>query len=255
MTKINKNGISNSTELTSNISKSKNKEQLKNTSKDNLISKIEKAIKQLKIVSNDIKKSPPVNKLDMTKKISDPSSDPKKFVPKPLPKPPSKNPVVVSSNNSVAQKSKPLPDTPIKNKPLPTTPSPKIHSQPQPKPIVLATTSDVSVIDNQITLFKDAMNSEDAILVKLLVDDLNRYASGKNISEKTCRIFALHAQKSGNRQFNPKPEIKQALVQFASAWIAMKSSQGDAKGASWDVVINTMALSVQKKSKEWGMEF
>ena len=68
MTKINKNGISNSTELTSNISKSKNKEQLKNTSKDNLISKIEKAIKQLKIVSNDIKKSPPVNKLDMTKK-------------------------------------------------------------------------------------------------------------------------------------------------------------------------------------------
>ena len=40
MTKINKNGISNSTELTSNISKSKNKEQLKNTSKDNLISKI-----------------------------------------------------------------------------------------------------------------------------------------------------------------------------------------------------------------------
>ncbi len=255
MTKIIKNGISNSTGLTSNISKSKNKEQLKNTSKDNLISKIEKAIKQLKIVSNDIKKSPPVNKLDMTKKISDPSNNRNNNVPKPLPKPPSKNLSVVSSNNSVAQKSKPLPDTPIKSKPLPATPSPKIQSQPKLKPIVLATTSDVSVIDNQITLFKDAINSEDAILVKLLVDDLNHYATGEKISDKTCRIFALHAQKSGNRQFNPKPEIKQALVQFASAWIAMKSTQGDAKGASWDVVINTLADSVQKKSKEWGMEF
>lgn len=70
MTNINKNRNLNSTGLTSNIlkSKSKNEEQLKNTNKDNLISKIGQAIKQLKIASNDIKKSPPVNKLDMTKK-------------------------------------------------------------------------------------------------------------------------------------------------------------------------------------------
>ena len=245
MTNINKNRNLNSTGLTSNIlkSKSKNEEQLKNTNKDNLRSKIERAIKQLKMVSKNIKKSPPVNKLDITKKISDPSNDLNKTVPKPLskplPKPPSKNPALVSSNNSVAQKSKPLPALP----------------QPKLKPILLVTTSEVSVVNNQITLFKDAINSKDAILVKLLVDDLNRYASGKNISEKTCRIFALHAIKSGNRQFNPNLETKQALVQFASAWIAMKSTQGDVKGASWDVVINTLALSVQRKSKEWGMEF
>jgi len=260
MNKINKNGNLNSTGLTSNISKSKskNEEQLKNTNKDNLISKIGQAIKQLKIASNDIKKSPPVNKLDMTKKISDPSSDPKKVVPKPLPKPPSKNLAVVSSNNSVAQKNKPLPDTPIKSKPLPVLPQQIMQSQPQrkPKPIVLATTLDVGLIVKQMKLFKNAINSQDGSQAELLAEQLNKYASDdKKVSAGICCKFAINIEKLARPNFTFTPEIKQSLVQFSSAWIAMKSAQGDPKGSAWDIVINTMALSIQEKSKEWGMEF
>ena len=291
MTKINKNGISNSTELTSNISKSKNKEQLKNTSKDNLISKIEKAIKQLKIVSNDIKKSPPVNKLDMTKKISDPSNNRNKTVPKPLPKPPSKNSSVESSNNSVAQKSKPLPDTPIKSKPLPATPSRKMQplpvvstsspsvpnplptfpqqimqSQPQPRlnfKAIPIKNLPVTEMNKQIESFKNAAEREGSAVTSLLIEKLNYHISNTNksenkteeISAQICKTFAKFGQRAAGYKYNPKQEIKEELVKFALAWLTMKIEKKDVTLTSWDDAIDNMAMSVFNKSKEWGMEF
>jgi hypothetical protein len=229
MTKINKNRNLNSTGLTLNISKSKskNEDQLKNTNKDNLIGKIGRAIKQLKIVSNDIKKSPPVNKLDMTKKISDPSSNLIKTVPKPLPKPPSKNPAVVSSDNSVAKKIKPLPDTTIKSKPLPAMPSRKMQPTPAEIPKL-----DLGAIFSQMALFENAVkNNSDQI--NDLVSELNEVYKGGKVTNTTCERFARSGMLVGGNVTRLKAPIRNDIKLFASAWMKMISSNEVIKDEPW----------------------
>jgi hypothetical protein len=272
MTKINKNINVNSIGLTSNIKKSESnkEEKLKRINKDKLANQVRQAITRQKAILRDIKDSPPVNQASLTNKISDPSKSLKEKS-KPLPKPPA----MMSSSSSIIPKSKSLPDTPNKNnflphnslkmvarnKPLPPVPTkshtqPQIQSQPQPQMAILTNTLDVGLIAKQMKLFKNAINSQDGSQAELLAEQLNRYASDdKKVSADICREFAMNVEKLARPNFNFTPEIKHALVQFASAWIAMKSAQGDPKGSAWDIVINTMALSIQEKSKEWGMEF
>ena len=253
MNKINKNGISNSTGLASSIIKSGSDKEnkIKNQSSnktEELNDKFRKGIERRNAMTRGIKNTPPINRLGMTNKLSD-SSVGIKNAPKESPKP---LPVLPHSGlNLKVRQTKPLPPVPTKSHT-----QPQIQSQPQPKIAVLTNTSDVGLIAKQMKLFKKAINSENTSQAELLAEQLNKNVSDdKNISADICCKFAINVEKLARPNFNFTPEIKQALVQFSSAWIAMKSAQGDPKGSAWDVVINTMALSVQKKSKEWGMEF
>ena len=253
MNKINKNRISNSTDLASNTIKSESDKEnkIKNQSSnktEELNNKVRNGIERRNAMTRGIKNTPPINRLGMTNKLSDSS---------------------VGIKNAPKESSKPLPVLPHgglnlkvrQTKPLPPVPTkshtqPQIQSQPQPKIAILAKTLDVGLIAKQMKLFKNAINSQDSSQAELLAEQLNKYASDdKKISADICRRFAINIEKLASPNFKFTPEIKQSLVQFSSAWIAMKSAQGDPKGSAWDIVINTMALSIQEKSKEWGMEF
>ena len=77
MTKINKNGISNSTGLASSIIKSESDKEnkIKNQSSnktEELNDKVRKGIERRNAMTRGIKNTPPINRLDMTKKLSDP---------------------------------------------------------------------------------------------------------------------------------------------------------------------------------------
>lgn len=224
---------------------SQENEKFKNKTRD--------GITRRNAILRKIKEWPPINESGMTDKLSDSTNGLKK-IPKPLPDLPH------GGLNLKVRQTKPLPPVPTTHQPLP-----QIHSQPlskhqpqqpQPQIAILAKTLDVGLIVKQMKLFKNAINSQDGSQAELLAEQLNKYASDdKKISADICRKFAINIEKLASPNFKFTPEIKQSLVQFSSAWIAMKSAQGDPKGSAWDIVINTMALSVQKKSKEWGMEF
>jgi hypothetical protein len=203
-----------------------------------------------------VKESPPINESGMTNKLTDSTNGLKK-IPKPLPDLPH------GGLNFKVRQSKPLPQVPTTHKLLPQIHSqplskhqPQQPQQPQPQIAILAKTLDVGLIVKQMKLFKNAINSQDGSQAELLAEQLNKYASDdKKVSAGICCKFAINIEKLARPNFNFTPEIKQSLVQFSSAWIAMKSAQGDPKGSAWDIVINTMALSIQEKSKEWSMEF
>ncbi len=224
---------------------SQENEKFKNKTRD--------GITRRNAILRKIKEWPPINESGMTDKLSDSTNGLKK-IPKPLPDLPH------GGLNLKVRQRKPLPPVPITHRPLP-----QIHSQPlskhqpqqpQSQIAILAKTLDVGLIVKQMKLFKNAINSQDSSQAELLAEQLNKYASDdKKISADICRKFAINIEKLASPNFKFTPEIKQSLVQFSSAWIAMKSAQGDPKGSAWDIVINTMALSIQKKSKEWGMEF
>jgi hypothetical protein len=224
---------------------SQENEKFKNKTRD--------GITRRNAILRKIKEWPPINESGMTDKLSDSTNGLKK-IPKPLPDLPH------GGLNLKVRQTKPLPPVPTTHQPLP-----QIHSQPlskhqpqqpQPQIAILAKTLDVGLIVKQMKLFKNAINSQDSSQAELLAEQLNKYASDdKKISADICRKFAINIEKLASPNFKFTPEIKQSLIQFSSAWIAMKSAQGDPKGSAWDIVINTMALSVQKKSKEWGMEF
>jgi hypothetical protein len=220
---------------------------------ENFKNKTRDGITRRNAILRKIKEWPPINESGMTDKLSDSTNGLKK-IPKPLPDLPH------GGLNLKVRQTKPLPPVPTTHQPLP-----QIHSQPlskhqpqqpQPQIAILAKTLDVGLIVKQMKLFKNAINSQDSSQAELLAEQLNKYASDdKKISADICRKFAINIEKLASPNFKFTPEIKQSLIQFSSAWIAMKSAQGDPKGSAWDIVINTMALSVQKKSKEWGMEF
>jgi hypothetical protein len=224
---------------------SQENEKFKNKTRD--------GITRRNAILRKIKEWPPINESGMTDKLSDSTNGLKK-IPKPLPDLPH------GGLNLKVRQTKPLPPVPTTHQPLP-----QIHSQPlskhqpqqpQSQIAILAKTLDVGLIVKQMKLFKNAINSQDSSQAELLAEQLNKYASDdKKISADICRKFAINIEKLASPNFKFTPEIKQSLIQFSSAWIAMKSAQGDPKGSAWDIVINTMALSVQKKSKEWGMEF
>lgn len=224
---------------------SQENEKFKNKTRD--------GITRRNAILRKIKEWPPINESGMTDKLSDSTNGLKK-IPKPLPDLPH------GGLNLKVRQTKPLPPVPTTHQPLP-----QIHSQPlskhqpqqpQPQIAILAKTLDVGLIVKQMKLFKNAINSQDSSQAELLAEQLNKYASDdKKISADICRKFAINIEKLASPNFKFTPEIKQSLIQFSSAWIAMKSAQGDPKGSAWDIVINTMALSIQKKSKEWGMEF
>lgn len=225
---------------------SQENEKFKNKTRD--------GITRRNAILRKIKEWPPINESGMTTKLTDSTNNGLKKIPKPLPDLPH------GGLNLKVRQRKPLPPVPITHQPLP-----QIHSQPlskhqpqqpQSQIAILAKTLDVGLIVKQMKLFKNAINSQDSSQAELLAEQLNKYASDdKKISADICRKFAINIEKLASPNFKFTPEIKQSLVQFSSAWIAMKSAQGDPKGSAWDIVINTMALSVQKKSKEWGMEF
>lgn len=220
---------------------------------ENFKNKTRDGITRRNAILRKIKEWPPINESGMTDKLSDSTNGLKK-IPKPLPDLPH------GGLNLKVRQTKPLPPVPTTHQPLP-----QIHSQPlskhqpqqpQPQIAILAKTLDVGLIVKQMKLFKNAINSQDSSQAELLAEQLNKYASDdKKISADICRKFAINIEKLASPNFKFTSEIKQSLIQFSSAWIAMKSAQGDPKGSAWDIVINTMALSVQKKSKEWGMEF
>lgn len=224
---------------------SQENEKFKNKTRD--------GITRRNAILRKIKEWPPINESGMTDKLSDSTNGLKK-IPKPLPDLPH------GGLNLKVRQTKPLPPVPTTHQPLP-----QIHSQPlskhqpqqpQSQIAILAKTLDVGLIVKQMKLFKNAINSQDSSQAELLAEQLNKYASDdKKISADICRKFAINIEKLASPNFKFTPEIKQSLIQFSSAWIAMKSAQGDPKGSAWDIVINTMALSIQKKSKEWGMEF
>ncbi len=223
---------------------SQENEKFKNKTRD--------GITRRNAILRKVKESPPINESGMTNKLTDSTNGLKK-IPKPLPDLPH------GGLNLKVRQSKPLPPVPTTHQLLP-----QIHSQPlskhqpqqpQPQIAILAKTLDVGLIAKQMKFFKNAINSQDGSQAELLAEQLNKYASDdKKISADICRKFAINIEKLARPNFNFTPEIKQSLVQFSSVWIAMKSAQGDPKGSAWDIVINTMALSIQEKSKEWGME-
>jgi len=225
---------------------SQENEKFKNKTRD--------GITRRNAILRKVKEWPPINESGMTTKLTDSTNNGLKKIPKPLPDLPH------GGLNLKVRQTKPLPPVPTTHQPLP-----QIHSQPlskhqpqqpQPQIAILAKTLDVGLIVKQMKLFKNAINSQDSSQAELLAEQLNKYASDdKKISADICRKFAINIEKLASPNFKFTPEIKQSLVQFSSAWIAMKSAQGDPKGSAWDIVINTMALSIQEKSKEWGMEF
>ncbi len=259
MNKINKNGILNSTGRASNTIKSESDKEnkIKNQSSnktEELNNKVRKGIERRNAILRKIKEWPPINESGMKTKLTDSTNDGLKKIPEPLPDLPH------SGLNLKVRQRKPLPPVPTMHQPLP-----QIHSQPlskhqpqqpQPQIAILAKTLDVGLIVKQMKLFKNAINSQDSSQAELLAEQLNKYASDdKKISADICRRFAINIEKLASPNFKFTPEIKQSLVQFSTVWIAMKSAQGDSKGSAWDIVINTIALSIQEKSKEWGMEF
>lgn len=138
---------------------SQENEKFKNKTRD--------GITRRNAILRKVKELPPINESGMTDKLSDSTNGLKK-IPKPLPKPPSKNTSIESSNNSAAQKSKPLPDTPIKSKPLPATPSRKMQPLPVvstsslaiPKPLPVVSTSSPSVPNPLPTFPQQIMQSQ-----------------------------------------------------------------------------------------------
>jgi hypothetical protein len=157
---------------------------------------------------------------------------------------------------------------------LPTThqPLPQIHSQvkvqsqPQPrlnfKEIPIKNLP-ITEMNKQIESFKNAAKGQSSEMLIDLTKKLNDFASKRNnlgekseeINTEICKAFALYGERAANYQFNPKPEIKEALVKFSISWLTTKIKQKDETLTRWDDAISSMALSVQKKSKGWGMEF
>jgi hypothetical protein len=121
----------------------------------------------------------------------------------------------------------------------------------------------ITEMNKQIESFKNAAKGQSSEMLIDLTKKLNDLASKRNnlgekseeINTEICKAFALYGERAANYQFNPKPEIKEALVKFSISWLTTKIKQKDETLTRWDDAISSMALSVQKKSKGWGMEF
>ena len=143
MNKINKNRISNSTDLASNTIKSESDKEnkIKNQSSnktEELNNKVRNGIERRNAMTRGIKNTPPINRLGMTNKLSD-SSEGIKNAPKESSKP---LPVLPHGGlNLKVRQTKPLPPVPTKSHT-----QPQIQSQPQPKIAILAKTLDVGLI-------------------------------------------------------------------------------------------------------------
>jgi len=236
MTKINKNV--NSIGLTSNIKKSESnkEEKLKRISKDKLANQVRQSITRQKAILRDIKDSPPINQLGM-----------------------------MSSSSSIAPKSKPLPDAPIKNnflphnslkvvarnKPLPPVPSksvsqskpqsqpqsqpqfqPQVQAQPQPQRAAIDIPKlDLGALSGQMALLKNAVgNNSDQI--NDLIEELNKF-SDEEITNTTCERFANNGMRVGPDITRLKPYIKNDVKLFATAWMKMIESNADIKDEPW----------------------
>ena len=207
-----------------------------------------------------VKESPPINESGMTNKLTDSTNGLKK-IPKPLPDLPH------GGLNLKVRQSKPLPPVPTTNQPLLQVQSQvQVQSQPQPRlnfKAIPIKNLPITEMNKQIESFKNAAKGQNSEMLIDLTKKLNDLASKRNnlgeksekIDTEICKNFALHGEKAANYQFNPNPEIKEALVKFSISWLNTKINQKDETLTRWDDAISSMALSVQRKSKEWGMEF
>lgn len=255
MNKINKNGNLNSTLLESKTIKSESDKENKLKNKpsikiEELNNKTRDGITRRNAILRKVKESPPINESGMRDKIS-----------KPLPDLPH------GGLNLKVRQTKPLPPLPTTHQPLPQIHSQvKVQSQPQPrlnfKEIPIKNLP-ITEMNKQIESFKNAAKGQSSEMLIDLTKKLNDFASKRNnlgekseeINTEICKAFALYGERAANYQFNPKPEIKEALVKFSISWLTTKIKQKDETLTRWDDAISSMALSVQKKSKGWGMEF
>ena len=221
---------------------SQENEKFKNKTRD--------GITRRNAILRKVKESPPINESGMTDKIS-----------KPLPDLPH------GGLNLKVRQTKPLPPLPTTHQLLPQLRSQvQVQSQPQPRlnfKAIPIKNLPITEMNKQIESFKNAAKGQSSEMLIDLTKKLNDFASKRNnlgekseeINTEICKAFALYGERAANYQFNPKPEIKEALVKFSISWLTTKIKQKDEALTRWDDAISSMALSVQKKSKGWGMEF
>ena len=231
---------------------SQENEKFKNKTRD--------GITRRNAILRKVKESPPINESGMTNKLSDSTNGLKK-IPKPLPDLPH------GGLNLKVRQTKPLPPLPTTHQPLPQVHSQvQVQSQSQPRlnfKAIPIKNLPITEMNKQIESFKNAAKGQSSEMLIDLTKKLNDFASKRNnlgekseeINTEICKAFALYGERAANYQFNPKPEIKEALVKFSISWLTTKIKQKDETLTRWDDAISSMALSVQKKSKGWGMEF
>jgi len=258
MNKINKNGNLNSTLLESKTIKSESDKENKLKNKpsikiEELNNKTRDGITRRNAILRKVKESPPINESGMTNKLSDSTNGLSK--------------ISKSGLNLKVRQTKPLSPLPTTHQPLPQVQSQvQVQSQPQPRlnfKAIPIKNLPITEMNKQIESFKNAAKGQSSEMLIDLTKKLNDFASKRNnlgekseeINTEICKAFALYGERAANYQFNPKPEIKEALVKFSISWLTTKIKQKDETLTRWDDAISSMALSVQKKSKGWGMEF